>query len=403
MDITNLFTSITNQNLASRLFMPVSQKYAQLETISNQALSNGIDFYQKEKYDDAAREFQRSINLSPSSSFSVDATRYLSMAYNKLDKTDKAIEAFKASFRYHPDRDDLHTELGNLLFSNERYDEAVNEYKEAVRINPSSNNHYSLGQGYLHTEKYTEAEIEFNTVLRLEPEKPNADFGLGLVYSKKGESEEAIESFEKAITKRNDFYDAYAETGYAYADMGDIEKANEIVEFLEEKDETLGELLSAYINKVEPPKIMFAWASGTFTHSLSVNTPASSLDAYLENAGESKTFTMTFQFSKKMERSSIENRFNWTIERGSGYGPAEAYNFGMAIPDTEVEINKYPDFVSYDADGMSATIGFTITQNETANGTIDPSHIKFTFNGEDANGTKMDSNFDEFSGFSGLG
>ncbi len=402
MDLNALFTSIDGQSITNQIFINASQQQAQLETLSSQALSKGIDLYQEKKYEDAAKEFQRSFGITPNSSFSADAAKYLSMAYEKTGKTDKAVEALKSSFRYHPENDDLHTELGNLLFSNERYDEALTEYKEAVRINPNSNNHYSLGQGYLKTEKYNEAETEFNTVLRMEPGKPNGDFGLGLTYNKKGEYKEAIESFEEAIRKKKDFYDAYAEIGYAYADMGNIKEADELVEFLEGKDENLSTTLNMYINKVEPPKILFAWSTGTFSHNLSVNTSVASFDPYLENAGASQTFTMKFQFNKEMDRSSIENRFNWAIEKGTGYGPGEAYNFGMPVPDTEITIGQYPDSVLYDADTRSATINFTITQNETADGTLDPSHIKFKFNGEDTDGIKMSSDFDEYSGFSGI-
>ncbi len=58
--------------------------------------------------------------------------------------------------------------------------------------------------------------------------------------------------------------------------------------------------------------------------------------------------------------------------------------------------------MTYDADSYTATIGFTIHQNETADGTIDPSHIVFKFDGEDAYGVSMDEDADEYSGFSGV-
>ena len=63
--------------------------------------------------------------------------------------------------------------------------------------------------------------------------------------------------------------------------------------------------------------------------------------------------------------------------------------------------NPIPTYVIYDTDTQTATLGFTITQNETADGTIDPSHIVFTFDGEDVYGLSISGNGDEYSGFSG--
>ena len=45
-------------------------------------------------------------------------------------------------------------------------------------------------------------------------------------------------------------------------------------------------------------------------------------------------------------------------------------------------------------------VAFSLTQNDTADGTIDPSHIAFKFKGEDKFGNRMDPNADEFTGFS---
>jgi hypothetical protein len=126
----------------------------------------------------------------------------------------------------------------------------------------------------------------------------------------------------------------------------------------------------------------------------------SAIDAYLENAGAEVSVTMEFLFTKEMDPASIENRFNWNISRASSANIAETYNFGDVIPTTEVTLEPVPDYVIYDPDSLTATVGFTIRQNQTADGTIDPSHIVFKFEGEDMYGVAMDPDGDEFSGFS---
>ena len=111
---------------------------------------------------------------------------------------------------------------------------------------------------------------------------------------------------------------------------------------------------------------------------------------------------MVFQFDKEMDRESVENIANWHIGRSTQSGPAQAYNFGRPLPDTEVTLPPLPKNIYYDAKNLTATVYFTIRQNEAGDGTIDPAHIEFKFNGEDAYGYKMDSQYDQYMGFSGI-
>ena len=395
------FSEIAQAN-ADLLFSATVRQQDQLDALSNQALTNGIDLYMSERYEDAADEFQRAIGLSPQGLYASDAANYLSNAYLKMGKTEKAIDAYQQSIRFNPYRDDTHISLGNLYYSMDRYKEAEAEYLEAYRINPSGTSQYSLGQVYLELERYSDAQQAFNKVKQLDPDSINGDFGIGLSFSAQGRYEDAIGRFEAVIAKDNRFFDAYAEMGFAYADLGKMDEAQGIVDFLENQDESsLADTLSRYMYKVDPPKIMFAHASSSFAYGLSVKTPVAALDAYLVNADASTAFTMTFQFDKKMDRSSVENILNWEISRSKGVG-GQHYNFGLPVPSTEVNIRPFPDSVYYDEENLTATLRFSIRQNATADGTIDPSHIEFTFKGSDEYGHKMDPKADQFTGFSGV-
>jgi tetratricopeptide (TPR) repeat protein len=393
----NVLSNVSVENL----FVSATQQQSQLENLANQALSKGIDLFIEKDYEGAINEFRRSIGLSPQSEYSADASSYMAKAYLQLNKIEKAVEAYKTSIRLNPYRDDIHIDLGNLYFAEKRYSEAKDEYQEAVRLNPDANNYFALGQAFLELKKYDNAEDQFKKVRRLDPDKPDGNYGLGLVYSKQERYEDAIDHFKEAVKLQKDFYYAYAEMGYAYADLGQIDKAREQEEFLEDKDTELAYVLSLYISKAEPPKFLFAYSTD-FIYTKTIKTPVSALNSYLENANASKTFTMKFSFQKAMDRESVENRFNWEISRASGSGPGQAYNFGIPVPSTETMISHYPDYVFYDSESLTATVTFTIQQNASADGTIDPSHIEFRFNGTDYYGLKMNPDYDQFSGFSGI-
>ena len=391
---------LLNGTNTNALFISSTQQQQQLEYIATNTLKNGIDLYQKKDYAGAARAFKGALSMAPNSSFSKDAAKYLAMAQLNLGETDKAIDAYKTSIRLNPDLAEPHVDLAKLYFTEGRYKEAELEYADAVRIEPSSANHYSLGQAYLFQDRYAEAEAEFQEVRRVEPESPYSAYGLGLAYSRQGQYEKAIDLFEEATELDRDFHDAYAEMGYAYADLGRMDDAEKVFEFLEKEAPDLADTLSRYMYKVGPPKLVFANSLSTFNYMSPRSTKVSNLDSYLENADASKSFTMVFQFDKEMDRLSVENRFNWKISRATGTGPGEAYNFGLPTASTEISITSFPDNVYWDENSLTAKVQFTIRQNDSADGTIDPSHIEFKFTGVDKYGLSMDPDKDQYTGFS---
>ncbi len=383
------------------LFAVASQSSAQLESLAGNALKSAIDKYMNKDYKGSVQEFKRAIGLAPNSSYSADAANYMAQAYLQQGDTENAIKAYKTGIRLNSYRDDTHLQLANLYFSEGRPEEAIKEYKEAVRLNPSAGNYYSLGQGYLGAGQYGTAETQFNKVINLQPQDPAGYYGLGQAYSQQGRYQEALSQFQMAILKDGKFYNAYAEMGYTYADMGMMEEAQAQVDYLENADPSLASSVSRYMYKVDPPKIMYASADSTFGYSLTNNTSLAALDSYLVNADASKTFTMIFQFDKQMDRESVENRLNWQISRSAQSGPGQTYNFNMPVPETEVTVHPVPENIYWDETKMMATVNFRITQNSTADGTIDPSHLEFKFTGKDIYGNSMDADFDQFMGFSG--
>jgi len=393
-------TIISNASITDSLFSATLTQSNGLESLANAALQRGIDAYTKKDYQRAASEFKRSVGLGRNSSFGADAAQYLAMSYLQLDNPENAIKAYKSAFQIDPNRDDIHVKLGNLYFSQGKYEDARAEYAEAVRLNPTPANRYSLGQAYIELGRFSDAETQYSEIQRLAPQEAGGYLGMGLTYSRQGKPEEAIRQFQQAISRDEDLYDAYAQMGYSYADMGDMESAQNTVDTLERLGQAdLADTLSRYMYKVDPPKMMFAQSSSTFSFSLGKGTPLVALNSYLMNPNASKTLSIKIQFDKTMDRDSIENPVNWQISRATGQGPGQAYNFGLPISPNEAKLPSIPSAVTWDADNLTATVYFTITQNAASNATIDPSHVEFKFSGKDTYGLKMNPKFDQFSGF----
>jgi len=384
------------------IFAATIPQTVQLESLANTALKRGIDLYMRQDYEGAVKEFRRSIGLAPNSAYSTDASSFMAEAYLALGDTRSAVKTYEDALKRNPQRDDIAISLGNVHFAAEDYDEAAKAYEKAVSIWPSSGNHYALGQAYMNAGRYSDADREFNTVLRKDPDKPNGNYALGLNFSKQDRLEDAILQFKEAIRIDPKFYDAQAELGYTYADLGEMDEAQRIADSLEHVAPDLADTLSRYMYQVDPPKFMFAYADSGFNYHMPWKTQLAFLDGYLATPNAEKAFKMVFQFDKEMDRESVENVLNWHIGRSTQSGPGQAYNFGRPVPDTEVTLPPLPKSVYYDEKNLTATIYFTIRQNEAGDGTIDPNHIEFKFSGKDAYGYKMNPKYDQFMGFSGI-
>ncbi len=398
---SNTGSGLLGEKDGSAIFDALLQRQNGLETLANQFLQTGIDQYLNKSYAQAAKSFEAAVGLAPSSAYNVESSQYLVQSYLQLGETDKAIATYQAAIQRNPQRDDLSAALGKLYYAEERYTEAAAQYRAAVQVRPSATNRYAYGEALLKVKNFSQAEHQFREVKRLEPQSHVGDYGLGKLYAQQKDFDQAIAHFERALALEATFYDALAESGYAYADMGEIEKARHVLEDLAELDQDLALTLEGYIGEKEPPRIAFAHASSSFPYSGSRGYPVSAIDAYLQHAGATASVSMKFLFTKPMDPASVENRFNWDISRAASHNLAETYNFGDAIPSTEIALDPFPDYVVYDRDTRTATVGLTIRQNQSADGTIDPAHIVFKFEGADINGIAMDRDGDQFSGFTG--
>ena len=396
-----MYSPGVNSASIDALFSVSSDRQAQMSSLAKTALSQGADLYTKGKYDQAVRAFKRSIALDPSENNAPQAYNLLATTYIRQNKNGEAIKAYQASLLITPNDENAHLKLGNIHYSQKNYAAAEKEYKAAIRINPtSSTDIYSLGQVYLATGRMADAEKTFKQVISTDPAHHSGYYSLGQTYSKEGKTKEAIQQFQKVLTINRKFYDAYVDLGSAYADLGQMDKAQEQVKILNSKAPNLVSLLTGYIDKVLQPKIVAALSIGGFNDSLGPRTTVASLDGSLATANASKEFSMVFSFNKDMDSASIQNPLNWSISKANGQTTGGAYDWGLAPPQTDIQISPIPLSIVYAQDTQSATVTFKIRQNAAADGTIDPSHIMFQFSGKDAYKNAMDPKADQYSGIS---
>jgi len=70
-----------------------------------------------------------------------------------------------------PDSDLAHHLLGTALFEQQQLQAAEKEFREALRVNASADNHYSLAACLMSLDRYEEALSELEIASRLDPER----------------------------------------------------------------------------------------------------------------------------------------------------------------------------------------------------------------------------------------
>jgi predicted negative regulator of RcsB-dependent stress response len=116
-----------------------------------------------------------------------------------LGRRDEAIAEYKTAIRLDPQDASAHANLGNVLSDLKRSDEALAEYKTAIRLDPQdAGAHANLGNVLSDLGRRDEAMAEYKTAIMLDPKLAASHIGLGNVLNALGRREEAMSEYRAA-------------------------------------------------------------------------------------------------------------------------------------------------------------------------------------------------------------
>jgi len=147
---------------------------------------------------------------------------------HKADRIPEAMDLFKQALKIKPAVG--YYSIGNALVIKGRTSEAIDQYKQALQIDPDyADAHQNLGSALLLTGRTREAIEHYEQALRIDPGFAGAHNNLGHALVQTGRAPEAIDHYKEALRITPNSADAHNNLAAALAQMGRTSEAIEQV------------------------------------------------------------------------------------------------------------------------------------------------------------------------------
>jgi tetratricopeptide (TPR) repeat protein len=165
----------------------------------------GVGYYQLESYLSAIDNFNKVIQKYSDSEYYIPALKNSAWCYDRLQDSDRAIQAFSTYLAANPEAEDksqIKLQVARLLMDSDQTQKAIEEFKalqKAADIEISMEACYRLGMYYLSKEQAKEAENAFKAASRAAGEnyyRLSSLAQLAAIYESQGDNQKAISTYE---------------------------------------------------------------------------------------------------------------------------------------------------------------------------------------------------------------
>ena len=154
---------------------------------SKKAFEKGMDSVRKQKFDDAAKSFEKAVEGYPKFA---DAWYQLGRIRSNADRNDTAREAFRNALQADPKLVGPGIELGLMSFREKKWEEATSYLDRAVKLDPVDypNAWFATAVAHFNLKQFDVAEKSAREAVKTDFKhlNPRAGYLLGLVLAEKG-------------------------------------------------------------------------------------------------------------------------------------------------------------------------------------------------------------------------
>lgn len=190
--------------------------------------NRGLLFQEKGKYDQAEREYQTALAITPDYA---GVYNNLGILYQLKGNYGLAEQQFEKALHYRPNLAEALDNLGSNYYRQNMTEKAREQFEKAIRANPRlASAHNNLGSLHYLSGSLKEAEQEYSLVVRLKPGWAEPRANLGSVYLKGGLNLRAEQEYLKAIELDGGNQTANHNLAAMYISQGSYQKAQNLLQ-----------------------------------------------------------------------------------------------------------------------------------------------------------------------------
>jgi len=142
-------------------------------------------------------------------------------------KFDEAIEAYTKAIKINPETSPAYRGRALSYAKKGDFRAAIADYGKVIEIDPTGIEAYNgRGLAFTYLKEYSYALESFQIVLELAPERPDTYNDIGLVYQLQGEIDQALRNFSRAIELGPDTqFNAYISRAVIYNETDKVDEA----------------------------------------------------------------------------------------------------------------------------------------------------------------------------------
>ena len=177
--------------------------------------------------DDAIEAYQHAIKIKPDNA---EAWVNFGKAYGQSGHIDEAVAAFRQAIKIKPNHASAWYNLGVVYGISGHSADAIFAYQQAVKTkwdyteaSYCGNAWYNLGNMYEESGRIEDGIFAYQQAVKIKPDYAEAWYNLGNMYCKSEHYDDALAAFHQAIKFRPNFAEAWYNLGMAYGKSGRTE------------------------------------------------------------------------------------------------------------------------------------------------------------------------------------